>query len=791
MLKKLRFKGGFFSTETDIELFHEERISLVYGKNGSGKSTISKAIIKAKGESEEGIECSSMMDDEGKELGEVERVHVFNEDYINSRVRIRENGLKSIVLLGELGELEDKILDLELQQKAESDRNLTHKNVAKEYRDVKNKKSPSSCRIQINIGLSGDNHWAWREKNINDGTRNASVTEKVLENIINLTPAEPLSVLKERYDRNFALLEKIRRNEASTIRNTEKLNVTYDENVLKALLSQKVERPVLSDREIYLLQLVDDEKMEQINEMKSVFSKESTRRCPYCLQDISEEAKHNLISSIEKILSKDVDVHVKKLRECWIEPVSVDFSGMDVINSGNYLKCKKVVERINEEIHKITEAIKKKMYHPYTPIIAFESSLDSFLNEYETVRIELQKEIDEYNDVVNKITELKRLLSKDNADIARYEVDRDIELWRKAIDDQNKADEDLKRSDEKMKELQDELSGLRARKKNIKIAVNLINKSLRYVFFSKNRLEIRIEADKYVLYTHGNPVKPSNVSVGERNIIALCYFFTELIENQEANEGYSKEVILVIDDPVSSFDFENKVGIMSFLKSKLSDIVTQNSKSQALIMTHDIQCLYDLQKIADEISDAYKATYGPKKQIYSCHELKDKKLIPFSYKKRNEYSELLKTIYDYANGELDGAELIVGNVMRRVLEAFSTFVYKKGISEVSCDETILQTLNDKDYIEYFKFLMYRLVLNGDSHMEERTVGLEDVAYVDYLSDEERQRTAREVICFIYLLNNRHVLAHLEGKKDVLNNIKRWCRDIKCICSSDGQSANAI
>ena len=70
--------------------------------------------------------------------------------------------------------------------------------------------------------------------------------------------------------------------------------------------------------------------------------------------------------------------------------------------------------------------------------------------------------------------------------------------------------------------------------------------------------------------------------------------------------------------------------------------------------------------------------------------------------------------------------LKVGNSMRRVLEAFSTFVYKKGIADISCDNTILQQIRDKDYIDYFKNLMYRLVLNGDSHMLERTNNLDDM-----------------------------------------------------------------
>lgn len=199
---------------------------------------------------------------------------------------------------------------------------------------------------------------------------------------------------------------------------------------------------------------------------------------------------------------------------------------------------------------------------------------------------------------------------------------------------------------------------------------------------------------------------PNNISVGERNIIALCYFFTELIMNQEAKDGYSKKIVLVIDDLISSFDFENKVGIMSLLKIKVSYIIMTNPESQILIMTHDIQCLYDLQKIADEV----KATNnGQKKRLYLCRELKNKKLIPFSYKKRNEYSELLKNVYDYACGESEGEEF----------------------------------------------------------MEERTNSLTDMDYLDFLSEEERQRTAREVICFIYLLNDYHVLAHLDGKKNII------------------------
>lgn len=786
MLKKIKFKGGFFNEEKELKLFmNEDRISLLYGKNGSGKSTISNAVRKAKGDVVDDIVQATLFDEEDMAFVDTQCIHVFNEDYVNSRVKIRDDGLNTIVLLGELGNLEDKILDLQLRIEVESNRNTELKAASDEFKDRDNKKSPSNCRFQINLGLSGDGHWAEREKIINDGKRNAGVTDKVIDSIIALHPADALADLKKRYEETLQLLRQVRENEAAQIRNTVKLNVPYDEKILQSLLTKKVESPVLSDREQYLLQLIDDGKLDQINEMKLVFSKEKTKKCPFCLQEISDQGKRDLIGSIEKVLSKEVDIHEENLKKCIIQEVNVDFSGMDVLNSPNYIKCKDIVEEINKEIFKIREIILKKINHPYTPITDFESDLNDKLEQFELVRTKLQQEIDTYNNAVKRIGTLKKDLTADNAAIAHYEVSRDIELWQQALENQKQADEALKKSNEKIKDLNDELNALKSRKKNIKIAVNLINKSLRYVFFSKDRLEIKVEDDKYVLYAHGKAVKPNNVSVGERNIIALCYFFTELIMNQEAKDGYSKKLILIIDDPVSSFDFENKVGIMSLLKAKIADIIKTNPESQILMMTHDIQCLYDLQKIGEEVCNEYKReSNGQKKVTYACCELKNKEIIPFSYTKRNEYSEILKTVYDYACGKNENDTLIVGNLMRRVMEAFSTFVYKKGIADISYDDTILQQIGDKDFIDYFKNLMYRLVLNGDSHMLERTNSLEDMDYLDFLSDDERRRTAQEVICFIYLLNKPHVLAHLEGKKDIETNIQKWCSDIKSFCVSD-------
>lgn len=119
--------------------------------------------------------------------------------------------------------------------------------------------------------------------------------------------------------------------------------------------------------------------------------------------------------------------------------------------------------------------------------------------------------------------------------------------------------------------------------------------------------------------------------------------------------------------------------------------------------------------------------------------------------------------------------------MRRMLEAFSTFTYKKGIDEISVSDEILESIKDKKYKDYFRNLMYRLVLNGESHNEERVRSLmDDNDFFEMLSTAEKQRTARDIVCFIYLLNPEHVRAHLSGVgvQNFEAVIEKWCNDIK-------------
>lgn len=107
-------------------------------------------------------------------------------------------------------------------------------------------------------------------------------------------------------------------------------------------------------------------------------------------------------------------------------------------------------------------------------------------------------------------------------------------------------------------------------------------------------------------------------------------------------------------------------------------------------------------------------------------------------------------------------------------EAFSTFEYKKAIDKVSVDDDILALIKHPKHRNYFKNLMYRLVLNEGSHRNNQTRNMQ-LDFLSVISEPEKRRTAKDILCFMELLNAPHVKAHLgEECAAVING---WCEEM--------------
>ena len=113
-INKININGNIFNN-SDLEIFPLEkgetvRISNIYGKNGSGKSTISKGI---KGNTQENITIK-FLNISNTEItrAESDKLYVYNEDFIDENVKTSEKGIKTKIMIGEQKDLDDKISEL-------------------------------------------------------------------------------------------------------------------------------------------------------------------------------------------------------------------------------------------------------------------------------------------------------------------------------------------------------------------------------------------------------------------------------------------------------------------------------------------------------------------------------------------------------------------------------------------------------------------------------------------------------------------------------------------------------
>lgn len=787
-IKGIKFKGAAFKSETTL-LFSKDdtdRVSLVFGRNGSGKSTISRAISKAAGITEiEDIELASFVDSLNSDVtiteDERKKIFVFSEDYTNSQVRLKEDGLSSIVMFGEIGDISDKIdkATAALEKVAKDYANQDEKYAI--YGDDSNIQSPKNQYEKVKIKLKGDRSWADRERLISGSKSNAAVTDTVISEIMGIAPRELQSDLLNEYDLEYAMLKRAISAGATITANIPTVNDYSDKiKIIKGLLAEKIEEPTLTNREKILLTLAQSGKQSELTHIKNEFSSEIDR-CPFCLQSVTEEYKSELIKSIEKVLSKDAEEHGAALGKSRIQTILMEFSLFEIADKIIADSCAEAVSTVNRKIEKCNQAIEQKIANLYTPITDFTSELQESVNMLKIKLSELDRKKKDYNKHIGDIPQIKRDLKALNSKLAYYEIK---DLYADYIKQKGEKDSEKSKLDRLASTLEKatmELDELNQQKKNIKIAVDFINRGLQYIFFSADKLKVEVSGDNYTLLSNNTSVKPKNISVGERNILALCYFFTELLNNVDEKDVNKDECFIVLDDPVSSFDLENRVGIISYLKSQIIKVLRGNPNSKILLLSHDLLTVYDVDKVLEEVANQIKVGNNDKKMGYKLFELKRGEITSFSCKKRNEYSQLLKTVYEYASNKSDEYELVIGNIMRRMLEAFGTFEYRKGIGEISCDQKILSIIAEEKR-DYFENIMYRLILNGESHFEERSKSLTDNNFFATISTDEKKRTAKDVLCLMFLLNGNHIKAQFHAIKDdgginAIKDIKKWVEAI--------------
>lgn len=778
---KIHVNIGKFAEGADFQLFQENngkknsRVSLIFGRNGAGKSTIARQIVSLS--SDDGND-KIFLDKDGNQIPlspeEKTRIRVFDEQYVQEKILIKEKGLENIVMLGDqvlarkrIDEIDEKTIELGRQNvllvQARADLEEGTHSVEKIYQQAKE--------------VAKDGGWTERYRQIEGGRPN--LTPERWNRILSAQNDSSRQQLQEYFNQMFDKYTKAK-NLGTTIMNTvPQVDATrYDEQPFFRLMSQQLDEPVLSEREKHILNLAQTGDQGLIEDARAVFSNEQTDVCPMCLQSVTAEYKASLVESITKVLNDDVDhykANLKSLRFSKIEENEFVLSGIPGDMLTNYHKA---VRSVNNIIEQYNVFLEKRLNSLFIPITVKPLGLCKAINLLNEEVAKLNSEIQSLNHAVKDRDKIKNELLRISDQIAWIDAKDRISAGKEAEVKLEKTNDDLEEVEKSIDSLRRERDGEEAKLKKTEIAAKKINAYLANVYFDKDRFRLVPTEGMYKIQVRGESVPPNKVSTGERNVLALCYFFSESgkgkFEGSEDNEAQ----YIVLDDPISSFDMENEVGICALIRERASHILDANEDSRITILTHNTSVMQELSHVFDDINSAKTKDKRYKIDYFELHNGKMEKSDYPS--KRKEYTVLLDRAYRYAKSTQEDSDesFLIGNILRRILEGYCTFNYGIGMGEI-CHDEILRTRCGEAY-DMLSNAMYRLILNDGSHFEERVASLDSLVTFNRYSYQEKRTMAQCVFVILNYLDKDHIAKQLAGvsKEELRGNISKWQRQFK-------------
>ena len=278
-----------------------------------------------------------------------------------------------------------------------------------------------------------------------------------------------------------------------------------------------------------------------------------------------------------------------------------------------------------------------------------------------------------------KKDKLKELREKDNKQ--RVLVNGAIGLAIKEDEDFNNRLNNLKKFEievqdkhDKNIKLQNDIKDLESQKSDYGDFMNFLNEVLESLGINI-RLDHCKDDEKLYYLRHSNKedgdLTVKDVSEGERNILALLFFYFELYKDNLQQNSKDEIKLILLDDPISSLDEGNRIYVLELVRH----ILLEKSKfEQIFIFTHSWNDFCDI---------TYGVQAGDSNGVYGFFEItKDSNShssIDIIKKPAiSPYKVLFKEIYELHKKEitykLNDCELYhYANSMRRVFEEFLSF----------------------------------------------------------------------------------------------------------------------
>lgn len=695
MIKKLNFLKEFgifmnFVDTSDLQEFN--RYNLFYGWNGSGKSTFSKLFdcLNTNELNEDFKKCSfritlengNVIDNKSVLKPEnVIKISVFNSRFVKENIDW-DNITKKLLYISKekvedkkaLVELKEEYRELEIKINKQENEVLNIHNESENFLTV----AAKEVKTQFEVLSTDDNYYLnydkRRLKKIIDNSADKIKKIKLIAKVKEIDGLKMTARLQHLDKINAVVPTKFEVEELQKLE--DKINQILKKSITSNAINNLKRNPKISS-------WIENGLHLHINSKKCKFCKNTIEQVRIDELNSHFNDDFKLLKKESKDLIERVNIIQEKIKASLFEEMELYQFLKSDFNKQNF-KLKKNNEDLLASFLNTRKLLSDKFDNPFLINLDEVSIVTNLIEKFNNNIISIEKIIKTHNSTSEnfqgyiKSAKQKLELSITQSEVKKFKYFSKLRLKKskeKSLSLLQKKTPALERKIEILEaSLNDEVLGAEEFNNKLHRFLNHSDLSIKYDDSKKGYQIIRKIGRK--------KEKGNNLSEGEKTAISFIYFLTKLLENEEE----LKNTIVVIDDPISSFDSNHLFNSYSFIKNICND------SKQLFILTHNFTFYRlvrdwmmkkekwkkntDGSRYLDKKYSIFNITSNYLGNIrQSIIENADKTLLDYS----TEYHYLFLKLYSFVSKSKLSIEecFSVANMSRKLLEIFLNFKFPK------------------------------------------------------------------------------------------------------------------
>lgn len=714
MISKIVLKG-VASYKKEAILQTDKKVNLLYGLNGTGKSTFSEFLYSQK------ATRFSQCQVEG--LGKNDSVLVYNTKFVEDTFYEPE-GIHGIFTLSKGNANAKKIIDdasVEIKKLDEQKRKIGEKSLQEEKK--------------YNCDVEEYKKQIWKIKTEYSGG------DRVLEFC--------LDGLKGNKDTLFQYLVSIEKPELAVEYTVDDLKreaqqIQGDVQRRQLLSKLSIDMTNIEQSELLSKEIVGNKNssvsalIEELGNsdwvnagLKYVHIDDDKGTCPFCQQQ-------TITQSFFKQISDYFDESYKREKSLLDQMViqyentvkdAVDY--LNGIKEDEFLISKKsdletLISSFRSTADQNLVLLKNKAKTPSVQISM--QSLSGIVNDINAIIVQANNEISLFNQRISDIKGAKGSIKDKFWKLMRDTYNSVIELY---LANEKKNEQVIRQIQKELQAIQSSINTNMAlieenRKKTVNIddAVDNIKNGLIDIGITDFTIEKYSEEEALYKLKRGDSEDDvfKTLSEGEKMIISFLYFI-ELCKGESAAEKSANNKIIVIDDPISSL---SHIYVFNVGRLIHNEFLRTDKYDQIFILTHSLYFFYEL------TNTNHKERKETQKLIRICKNTESSYFEDMKYEDiQNDYQAYWHIVKDEKQ-----APALIANCMRNIMEYFFNFVEKQDFAQIFQRTELQET-------SYMAFNRY---MNRESHSKGQNIF--DIKEFDYASFREAFKKVFEIEGYI-------------------------------------------